>query len=379
MLKTQLLVYLSLITNLSHVKMFLSQESKKNNYKPRDEEAKCSLTAIILSAFPLLYFYTFLYYTDPGSTFWVLLMYYFSINNWHFVAAVSGCVAIIFRQTNIVWVVFTAGSAATRILAPMIQERSPNSGSIIPAFADLVSATSGKFKDLLGTLWSYALTALGFLVFVYINNGIVVGDRSSHEACLNFPQVFYLLGFTLFFSCSHLISPSLVLNVLKDIKNILIKPIKLLVTVLAVLLMLLLIYKFTYVHKYLLADNRHYPFYVWRKLYTRHWAVRYALMPVYLYSGWAVHHLLAARQHFLSQLVFVVCVTAVTVPQKLLEFRYFIVPYIMYRLHIPLASYPKLLLEGAIYVAVNAATLYLFLEKPFHWPHEPEEVQRFMW
>ena len=69
MLKTQLLVYLSLITNLSHVKMFLSQESKKNNYKPRDEEAKCSLTAIILSAFPLLYFYTFLYYTDPGSTF----------------------------------------------------------------------------------------------------------------------------------------------------------------------------------------------------------------------------------------------------------------------------------------------------------------------
>lgn len=338
------------------------------------------MTAVTLGTFPLLYFFTFLYYTDIGSTFMVLLMYYFSVCNWHFVAALTGYIAILFRQSNFAWVVFTAGTAAARMLLTGIQDKDQKPPtSLISTLKKFIWFVLGNLKEFIGLLWPYAITAISFVMFVFINKGIVVGDRSSHESCLNFPQFFYLLGFTLFFSWPHLISPSIVCNFLSNVRNIFRHPIKLLAFLLTILLMFFLIFKFTYVHKYLLADNRHYPFYVWRKLYGRHWTVKYALIPVYLYSGWGVHHLLSSRQHFLWHLVFVVCVAMVTVPQKLLEFRYFIMPYVMYRIHAPLASRLKLFLEAAFYAAINVATLYLFLEKPFHWPHEPQEVQRFMW
>ena len=37
----------------------------------------------------------------------------------------------------------------------------------------------------------------------------------------------------------------------------------------------------SHVHPYLLADNRHYPFYVWKKIFQRHEAVKYLLVPVF--------------------------------------------------------------------------------------------------
>jgi alpha-1,2-glucosyltransferase len=40
-------------------------------------------------------------------------------------------------------------------------------------------------------------------------------------------------------------------------------------------------------HPFLLADNRHYFFYVWRKVFKRFPAARYALTPGYLACGWA--------------------------------------------------------------------------------------------
>ena len=45
------------------------------------------VTTMALSAFPVLYFFTFLYYTDPGSTFCVLLMYLMGLQESHFTSA----------------------------------------------------------------------------------------------------------------------------------------------------------------------------------------------------------------------------------------------------------------------------------------------------
>ena len=38
-------------------------------------EAQCILSAFNMALFPLFYFFSFLYYTDIGSTFMFLLMY----------------------------------------------------------------------------------------------------------------------------------------------------------------------------------------------------------------------------------------------------------------------------------------------------------------
>jgi alpha-1,2-glucosyltransferase len=44
---------------------------------------------------------------------------------------------------------------------------------------------------------------------------------------------------------------------------------------------------FTIHHPFLLADNRHYTFYVWRRVYMLHPAVPYLLIPGYVACAWA--------------------------------------------------------------------------------------------
>lgn len=90
----------------------------------------------------------------------------------------------------------------------------------------------------------------------------------------------------------------------------------------------------------------------------------------------------------------------VTAP--LVEPRYFIIPWVMWRLHLPpqpipavyrlnrpeeekgivraqVAAYSPLFLETLWFLAVNAVTGYVFLYKGFEWPQEPGIIQRFLW
>ncbi len=163
----------------------------------------------------------------------------------------------------------------------------------------------------------------------------------------------------------------LVKRILKDGK-------KLVLAVAVVMLMSVTVYKLTYAHEYLLADNRHFTFYIWKKIYQRHWTVKYLLIPGYLYGGYTMQQNLAIGNSGLWILLYTIAVCLVTVPQKLLELRYFIIPYLMFRLHAKIPSFFHLAMESVLYAAVNAITIILFLYKPFHWENETSE-QRFMW
>ena len=55
-------------------------------------------------------------------------------------------------------------------------------------------------------IWPYAAVATVFALFVYINDGIVVGDRSSHQLVLNLPQLLYFAAFCLFFGSPILVT-----------------------------------------------------------------------------------------------------------------------------------------------------------------------------
>ena len=90
----------------------------------------------------------------------------------------------------------------------------------------------------------------------------------------------------------------------------------------------------------------------------------------------------------------------VTAP--LVEPRYFIIPWVMWRLHLPpmptlaavrqqrpqteydracadaATNLPKFL-ESVWFMVINLVTGYVFLYKGFEWPQEPGKVQRFMW
>ena len=67
------------------------------------------LEAMNLCLFPVLYFFSFLYYTDPGAVVFVLAMYLAALHNYDKLAGFLGLVSILFRQSNIIWLVFIAG------------------------------------------------------------------------------------------------------------------------------------------------------------------------------------------------------------------------------------------------------------------------------
>jgi len=46
------------------------------------------------------------------------------------------------------------------------------------------------------------------------------------------------------------------------------------------------IWRFSPVHPFMLADNRHYTFYVWSKFFLRHPLAKFAPTPLYIFLGW---------------------------------------------------------------------------------------------
>lgn len=345
------------------------------------------LSALSLSTFPVLYFFNFLYYTDAGSTFFILFAYLMTLYSCHKASAFLGICAILFRQTNVVWVALCAATVAAARMDETWRAEHSKKKDEKPQLSQLPLSWSEwkkllhfvlnfltqptHIKAVLLVAWPYAVVGAGFLVFVVLNGGIVVGDRTSHEAVPHFPQLFYFFSFTLVFSFPISLCYQRTQRFLQTLRR---QPLFFLLLSVA---SLFVVWKCTFIHRYLLADNRHYTFYVWRRLLQRHELVPYALVPVYIFAAWNFFDSMKSRSLFWS-LGFLVCLLAATVPQKLLEFRYFIVPYLMYRLHMPLPSLHRLALELLLYTLVNTATLYIFITKTFQWPHN-SDTQRFMW
>lgn len=101
-------------------------------------------------------------------------------------------------------------------------------------------------------------------------------------------------------------------------------------------------------------------------------------------------------------IVWLIATTLSLVTAPLVEPRYFIIPWVMWRLHLPpqptlaafrqqrpnspkevlhanLVTYFPLFLETFWFLTINVVTGYIFLYQGFEWPQEPGKVQRFMW
>lgn len=200
----------------------------------------------------------------------------------------------------------------------------------------------------------------------------------------------------------------------------------------------------TTIHPFTLADNRHYMFYVFRYTILRHPMIRYLLAPVYLVCGYFVYLTLCSQQPITLTMFngktsskdsnldsdtrtkptelsegpktsFVIILLATTalslITAPLVEPRYFILPWVMWRLNVPtlpVATLPlkakrneylemsqkiihwskfwgwqghdyRLWFETAWLLLINLVTGYVFLNQGFEWKQEPGNVQRFMW
>ncbi|KAI0521413.1 DIE2/ALG10 family-domain-containing protein [Xylaria bambusicola] len=471
-------------------------------------------TGINIGLFPVLFFFSGLYYTDPSSTLIVLLAY---ANHLTRVGAkppsflndvytlALGIVTLAFRQTNIFWVVVYMGGLevvyAIKTLkpapveTPKFQTLSDQIGFyawryslgdvhdvslslaqpidiVLCALSIGVAATCNLPTVLRRFLWPHGVILGAFVGFVAWNGGVVLGDKSNHVATLHLAQLLYIWPFFTFFS-APLFIPQLLNSVIttyqtitseirqKSLSGLLsrILSVRLVITVVlscGALVVALLIVRFnTIIHPFTLADNRHYVFYVFRYSILRAWWIRYALAPVYIVCAWLCWAVLQGPQvplpsqqdriqsPFMStqkprsphskaaqdqsvdevdaeaaspptstvlMLLVTTALSLMTAP--LVEPRYFILPWVFWRLLIPTTSMPSLsspsqpgrrtkapkqspsrrsheasilLLETAWFVLINAATVDIFITRPFYWRapdgtlQDEGRVQRFMW
>lgn len=138
------------------------------------------------------------------------------------------------------------------------------------------------------------------------------------------------------------------------------------------------VYANTVVHPYLLADNRHFTFYIWNRFYGAFDEARYLIVPIYIVGLVVVHRAIATSKTAGFQLCFWICTIATLVLQPMIEVRYFLVPFVILRLHTGPLHKRSVLVELALFVCLNALAFHVFATKEIYWTNF-EHVQRLIW
>ncbi|KAH7312421.1 DIE2/ALG10 family-domain-containing protein [Stachybotrys elegans] len=198
-------------------------------------------TALNIALFPVLFFFSGLYYTDVMSTVVVMLAFLLHLyrvsgrpNSVRSDISVVflGLSSLLMRQTNVFWsVVFLGGletAHAVKSLQPERAERPEittlwgqlkysawryslgdvhdpplNLAYIDDMFFCLASlALAAAFNPLrvARQIWPYIAVLLCFGAFVVWNGGVVLGDKSNHVATIHLTQMLYIWPFFAFFS-----------------------------------------------------------------------------------------------------------------------------------------------------------------------------------
>lgn len=290
------------------------------------------------------------------------------------------------------------------IINPKLKQYFSPQAFIIELFSCCTIRNKNKIKRLINFFqrcWnatSSNVMVLGLFVLfvVFFNNGdIVVGDRRAHTPRFHPMQLCYFMVFLLVFSLPWFLSNayfkkrmfksittyfkfSAILH--RSQNNI---PSMILFVILTVTSGL--VYFNTIAHPYLLADNRHYTFYAWRLLFgpSKPVFIRYLPIPLYTYGFFLVDKTLM-QSSIAYKLAFWIVTPLVLCPQFLLEPRYFVVPYLMYRLHsnqnVDSYIFKAALIEFISYQICNFFILWIFLYRPFiSTMDDTGRLDRFTW
>jgi len=142
--------------------------------------------------------------------------------------------------------------------------------------------------DILAQAGPYAIVFLLFGSFVYWNGGIVLGDKSNHVPSLHIPQAYYFIGCSTLFGWPALLSGPGPVALAKGVWSRMFGATgRTAISIILSVAMGITVHVFTIHHPFLLSDNRHYTFYVWRRVFLLHSVVPYLFAPAYLACAWA--------------------------------------------------------------------------------------------
>uniref|UniRef100_A0A183CMJ7 Dol-P-Glc:Glc(2)Man(9)GlcNAc(2)-PP-Dol alpha-1,2-glucosyltransferase n=1 Tax=Globodera pallida TaxID=36090 RepID=A0A183CMJ7_GLOPA len=295
--------------------------------KCKNDVMDVHLPVLAVLCVPVLLDTSLLFYTDLLSL--TLLAHALATDGQRhpFKMFLAFALALFVRQTNIVWVCFPCLPVVwTALRALLVQQREQQQQSLY-----------GTVNFLICRLWPNALLCFGFLIFLYLNGGaVVLGDRSAHRPVFHVPQLLYFCAFA---AASAL--PQFVLYCFWVLRNgfgtkhwgaaISFWRFAAIVIV-AGFALVAAVHCCTLAHPYLLADNRHFTFYIWKRVFQRHWLVKYSLVPAYVACAAFLWHSMDTNS--VTKVAFAIATSVCLIPAHLLEFRYFIVPYAVWRLNV---------------------------------------------
>lgn len=320
--------------------------------------------ALIVGLLPTQLFFAFLFYTDVSSLLFLLLTELLLLRRSTYAAAAAGAAAIGMRQTNAVWVTFLTGAAILRDVLPErmaaaaagsaavqgdaagdIADSIDSSSKQISSYKQiatptqqqqqrhlrkLITSTFRELQDILGNVWRLKFSLLtqyclllvlpvAFAAFVVWNGGITLGDREAHAPASHLMQPLYFALFCLASAAPVLLQPAIVSRIQAGLAA---EPVPSTLAVgIAAATAALCVRRYSLVHPYLVADNRHYTFYLWRKVFGRGELVRLAAVPGYV-AGWLLLLAgLSVTEHWLWLAAFVASCWVTLAPAWLIEFR----------------------------------------------------------
>ncbi|XP_050359824.1 LOW QUALITY PROTEIN: putative Dol-P-Glc:Glc(2)Man(9)GlcNAc(2)-PP-Dol alpha-1,2-glucosyltransferase, partial [Nymphalis io] len=211
---------------------------------------------------------------------------------------------------------------------------------------------------------------VSFIAFLYMNGSVVVGDKHAHKMTVHLPQLLYFLLFYGVFGLPYVLSKSF--STLKIIfKN------KMFFLLLAIMFVLIVRFN-TIAHPYLLADNRHYTFYVWNRWFGKYYYARYATIPAYIFLLFNLYDNLKDQNCISFLLPYSMSLFLVLALQELVDIRYFLVPYVILRLRFVRPSFNMVIGELVWYILLNVITFHLFFTKDIIWK-DFNDIQRIIW
>lgn len=192
----------------------------------------------------------------------------------------------------------------------------------------------------------------------------------AHEAVIHIPQLFYFSSFVLLFGASLWIPQLLKAHTI-------FRSWKCLLSIFLLAIVMVFIVKFnTIVHPYMLADNRHYTFYIWKNFFKRYAWFRYALIPVYIFGLSTIFNSFDGSIGF--KIFFILSTVLSLCLQRLIEVRYFLIPFLLLRLNRKSVAKKWTFIEFLINLFINQFTFTIFFQMELHWD-DFVEIQRIIW
>ena len=372
---------------------------------PLSSTAHRLLSTLQFALLPLSLVYVPLYYTDTISTAAVLLAFYSAVSqpgvslhpSHSFFSSplarlLFSLLALLMRQTNIVWLAFTAGYLLVRRSQPASYSRS---SVRYPQGSTEVSGLMSSVWQLVRAcdvrlLWPYMVVAVVFAVFLVWNGGsVVLGDKSNHSFTLHLAQLLYFALTIAGLFAIRLVTSGTGTAFLLQAKQ---RPLPFSAAVAASSVAILFVIRYTTVlHPFLLSDNRHLTFYFTRYVLRLHPLVRYTLTPAYLLALYAINHA-TCHQPLLLRAGWWLCTALTIALTPLLELRYFVLPAVLLvvlmegseggapvrtadesvnAVDVEMGSEWWVVVGGVgqvlLFVVLDVVLLYVFIYRPFTW------------